>query len=398
MIGVGAIGTIIASELAINDRVDEVRLCDINVGRCKQLATELKSSKLSVHRVDASKTSDLLRAAKRSELVVNTTLPEFNLRIMDCALKSGAKYQDLVGGVSDSHFLRNVLSELRLGKKWKEAGLTALIAAGSAPGTVNVMAANACEEFDRVDSVRFRLFDRIESNEIVSAWSPQTMWEDMAGKPVVYEDGEYKILDPFSGEETYDFPDNIGPQIVYNHMHSEPITLPRYVDKGLRYADLKIASPELAVIKFLTQLGLADEKPIIVKGKQIVPRDVLLTLTPSPLSPKEVIKKMEEGVLIDAGGCYVIEIEGWKKDKKIRRVSYMPYLSLREVSKRLPGATHESYITGLSAAIFATMLASDDIKTQGVIPPEAIERQVRDDFLKRLAERGLVVHTRTVSL
>ena len=395
MLGVGAIGAIVASGLVKNGRVEEVRLCDIDIGKCREIAAELKNSKVSAHRVNAGKSKDLLRVAKDADLVINTTLPEFNLTIMDAALKSGVNYQDTVGSETDLSPLQNVLGELKLNEKWEKAGLTALIAAGSAPGTVNVMAANACDEFDRLDKIRFRLFNRVESKEIVSSWSPKTMLEDMTCNPVVYEDGEYKLVAPFSGEETYEFPDPIGSQVVYNHAHSEPITLPRYVGKSLRYVDLKIASPDLPVIKFLVHVGLTSEKPVNLKGRKIVPRDVLLALMPPPLSPQEVIDKMKEGVLIDAYGSYVVEVEGYKGDKKMKQVSNMSKMSLREVSKLLPGATHQSYITGISALIFAEMLLNGDVKTPGLFPPEAMERQARR-FSQQISKRGLMVHTKTL--
>ncbi len=387
VVGTGAIGSVIASELAKNPEVEEVRFADIDLEKAERLKDWLKSEKVSAHRVDAGKSDDIVRVAEGVDIVVNTTLPRFNLTIMDAALRAKANYVDLA-----LHDYSSFLKQLELNDKWKEAGLTALLNAGSSPGITNVLAAHAADRLDRVDKIRIRIFDSVESKEIVSTWSPKVMWDDMATEPVVYENGESKRVPLFSGEETYNFPDPIGPQTVVSHVHEEPVTLPRFIDKGLKYVDLKLGTPDMSIIKFVVQLGLLDDEPVDVRGAKVAPRDLFLRLIPPTLSFEEVENKIKAGTLIDAHQCYAVEVEGEKAGKKTTYIFSVLFPSLREVQKKLAGATHESYVTGVSGATFTEMVCIGDIKTKGVFLPECLEREAREIFIAKLAEKDIKIN------
>lgn len=389
VVGTGAIGIVIASELACNPETEEVRLADINLQRAERIRDWLKSEKVSAHRVDASKSDEIVRVAEGVDVIVNATLPRFNLTIMDAAFGAKANYVDLALDDYSSY-----LKQLKFHDKWKAAGLTALLNAGSAPGITNVLAAQAADRLDRVDAIRIRIFDSVESEEIVSTWSPEVMWDDMATEPVVYENGDFNRVPLFSGEEIYNFPDPIGPQTVVAHVHEEPMTLPRFIGKGLKHVDLKLGTPDMPTIKFVVELGLLDDEPVDVGGVKVVPRDLFFKLIPRTLSFEEVEKKIKAGTLIDARECYVVEVEGEKAGKKTTYILSLPFPSLLEVQKKLPGATHESYVTGISAAIFTGMICTGDIKTKGVFLPECLELEARETFLAKLAEKDIKIQER----
>ncbi len=389
VVGTGAIGIVVASELAKNPEVKEVRIADINLERAERLRDCLKSEKVAAHRVDAGKAEDTVRVAEGVDMIVNTTLPRFNLTIMDAALRAKANYVDLA-----LHDYSSFLKQLELNDKWKEAGLTALLNAGSSPGITNVLAAHAADRLDRVDAISIRIFDSVESKEIVSTWSPEVMWDDMATEPVVYENGEFKRVPLFSGEETYNFPDPIGPRTVFWHVHEEPVTLPRFIDKGLKYVDLKLGTPDMPIIKFVVQLGLLGDEPVDVKGVKVAPRDLFLKLIPPTLSFEEVKNKIKADTLIDAHQCYAVEVKGEKAGKKMTYIFSVLFPSLREVQERLSGATHESYVTGISAATFTKMVCMRDIKAKGVFLPECLELRARETFIAKLAEKDIKIHER----
>jgi len=95
VVGTGAIGIVIASELTRHPEVEEVRLADINLQRAEQIRDWLKSEKVSAHRVDAGKINNVVRVAENVDAIVNATLPRFNLTIMDAAFRAKADYVDL---------------------------------------------------------------------------------------------------------------------------------------------------------------------------------------------------------------------------------------------------------------------------------------------------------------
>ncbi len=386
VVGTGAIGIVIASELVSNPETEEVRLADINLQRAERIRDWLKSEKVSAQRVDANRSDEIVRVAEGVDVIVNATLPRFNLKIMDAAFGAKANYVDLALDDYSSY-----QQQLEFHDKWKAAGLTALLNAGSAPGITNVLAAQAADKLDRVDEIRIRIFDSVESKEIVSTWSPEVMWDDMATEPIVYENGDLKRVPLFSGEEIYNFPEPIGPQPVVAHVHEEPVTLPRFIGKGLKHVDLKLGTPDMPTIKFVVELGLLDDKPVDVGGVKVVPRDLFFKLIPRTLSFEEVENKIEAGTLVDARECYVVEVEGEKAGKKTTYILSVPFPSLLEVQEKMPGATHESYVTGISAAIFTGMICTGDIKTKGVFLPESLELEARETFLTKLAEKDIKI-------
>jgi len=260
-----------------------------------------------------------------------------------------------------------------------------------------VLAAQAADKLDRVEEIRVRLWGAVESEESVSMWSPETAWGDMAAEPIVYEDGKYKEVPPFSGEEVYAFPDPIGPQTVYMHSHEEPETLPRFIGKGIRYVDFKMGGPDFPLAKTIVEFGLLSDKPINVKGVKVAPRDVFLALVP-PTPSMEKMERMIKAEMISMRGCVAVDVKGQKEDAKMRYVLYSLFPDIQELMKRMPGANPVAYVTSVPASTFTKMLAKGEIKTRGVIPPERLEPKVRQAFLAELAEKGITVHKKVERL
>lgn len=384
--GYGAQGSVICTYLARSPDVSEVVCTGRDLEKAKRLAQRLKSDKVKPKKLDAGKRDELVMAAKEMDLVVNSTAPKYNLSIMDAALKGGAHYQDLASGPTDIPMDKFVAKQIERNNQYEDAGLVALINTGSSPGVVNTLARHAADKLDRVDEIRIRYTGFMETKEFISLWSPETAWADMAEEPYLFENGKLKRIPPFSGQEVYVFPEPFGPQTVVHHHHEEVVTLPRFIGKGLQYVDFKMGDADILTAKSIWEIGLLNDKPINVKGAKIAPRDVFLSVIPPPLTMEEVEQKIKEEKVIDAAECAVIEIAGEKTGEKTRYTYKWPTLGIREASKIVPGATQESYATGVPAAIFAWMIGKGEIETTGVIAPECLGLEVRKLFFTKLSE------------
>jgi saccharopine dehydrogenase-like NADP-dependent oxidoreductase len=159
----------------------------------------------------------------------------------------------------------------------------------------------------------------------------------------------------------------------------EPVfTLPRFIGKGVSYVDCKISlEPNVAALHLM---GLANDKPIEVKGIKIAPKDVLLSLLPKPA---DLAGKVE------GHSCIAVEVAGRKAGRNMRVLAYA-YLSHQEAYKKY-GVTATSYLTGTPPAIGAVMLAKGDIKVRGVIPPECLEPQ---PLLAKIEKKGIKITER----
>ena len=384
--GYGAQGSVICTYLARSPDVSEIVCAGRNLEKAKQLVERLKSDKVTAKKLDATNADELTAAAKGMDLVVNATVPKYNLIIMDAVLKGGANYQDLASGPTDIPMDQFVSKQLERSKKYEDAGLTALINTGSSPGVMNVLARHGADKLDKVNEIKIRYTGFMETKEFISIWSPETAWADMAEEPFLFEDGKLKRVSPFSGQEVYVFPEPFGPQTVVHHHHEEVVTLPRFIGKGLKYVDFKMGDADILTVKAIWEIGLLNDKPVNVKGVKVIPRDVFLSAIPPPLTMEEVEQKIKEGILVDAAECGVVEITGEKAGKRTRYTYEWPTLSIREANKIIPGSTQESYATGVPAAIFAWMLGKGEIKNTGVIAPECLELEARNTFLSKLAE------------
>ncbi len=383
VIGAGVQGSTIALFLTKNAEVSEIVCSDISLDRAERLAKNLGSPRISALRADAASVSSLTDVIKGSDVVINATLPKYNLKIMDAALKSKAHYVDLA---SHTPVRTNIQKELRLNSKWRKAKLTAVINQGG-PFVMDVLVRYAADKLDRVDSIRLRFGWKpvTKEKEVIPAWkptwSPEVAITEWSSNPVIYENGKLKEVPKFSGVEEYSFPDPVGP-ITLCFIEYEPVfTLPRFIGKGVKYVDCKITlEPKVAA---LHKMGLASDKPIDVKGTKIAPLDVLLAVLTPPVESKELVReraRIAAGEL-DFVGSYIAEVTGRKAGEKVTYTMSRTY-SVRDVYEKT-GATWAD--VAIPATITATMLAKKEIKITGVVPPEALEPR---PFLRKLAQMG----------
>lgn len=394
IIGAGVQGQVVSAILVESPEVDEIRVAERRLDLLKRLADYLESEKLSIHRVDASKVDEVLRVAEGVDVVINATYPRLNITIMEAALKSRAHYLDLASEYDD------VPRYLRLDGKWKEAGLTAVLAMGYTPGLTNVLAKYAADGLDRVHEIRVRMYGDAESKEPIAFWSPEVAWGDIALPPTVFMDGEFKVVPPFSGVEVYRFPNlsDVFPNVANEqrciyHAHEEPHYMGRFIDKGLKYADFKVAYARWELDKQIVDMGLAKTEPIEVKGVKAAPRDVLLKLTPPTLFIDEYKEKIDAGVLIDQRRYLVVDVRGEKAGKDVRHVLWF-HKTLKEAHSKVPGATATSYLTSAPPVTAALMLGRGEIGTGGVISGEGLTQDEVEKFLSELAKMDIQIHER----
>src|SRR4029434_5719743 len=130
---------------------------------------------------DARYPSQLASALRDGSVVINCTRHQFNLNVMEAALRAGVHYLDL-GGL----FIWT-RRQLRLHRPFEEAGLTAILGMGCAPGLTNVMAAAAASRLHRVDSIRIRVggidFNARRNGKFEFPYSAQTIVEELTLSP-----------------------------------------------------------------------------------------------------------------------------------------------------------------------------------------------------------------------
>ncbi len=317
---------------------------------------------------DAANPGALARALAGAAVVVNCAPYGLNLEVMDAALRAGCHYLDLGG------LFHTTRRQLRRHADFRRAGLLAVLGMGSAPGISNVLARAAADPLRRVRSIRVYNggMDRTRyASPLPFAFSPATVLDEFTLRPMVFERGRFRSVDPLSGEEDFLF--TLGTQRVRHSLHSEVATLPlTYGKKGIRGCSFKIAyDPELVGrLRFLIDLGLADPRP----GPQgLPPREVLLDCLRRLPPPPDVV---------DDRDTLAVVVEG-DDDRSRVRVRYD--LTARAQSR--PPLSAVARDTGFAPAIVARMILDGRIQERGVLPPERCVPAA--ELLHALAARGM---------
>ena len=388
IIGTGAQGSTIAMRLDQEPNVEEIICADYNLEAAERLEKTL--TKARAVRVDGSNSNDVLDAARGAELLVNGLPPDFNLTLMEAALQGKMNYQDMASGpVEDTDFVNAVRRQLALDDNFKSAGLSALINTGSAPGLVNVIARNSADKLDRCEHIEIYVYDGIWTNKFIPFWwYPETAFGDMAARPVNYENGEYKRVQPFNNPEMVDFR-GLGPRRMVDHEHEEPVTFGMFF-KDLKTATFKYGGPACDLAESLYKMGLLGEEPIEVNGSSVVPLKLVCKLTPpAPSNPEAIKEALSEGMALEEGAT-LIRVRGIRQGKSVCLDNYVNAPGLTESFEKY-GITHESFLTGQSAFLFTKLFVNDMIATRGVFPPEVLEARQRQYYLAEAAKLGITV-------
>lgn len=372
VVGIGAAGEVAARMLSEQESIESIRLADIRRERLQHVA-DLIERDVTKARVDLRRPEDVRRACKGAEIVINSSLPPYNIPLMREALRIGAHYVDLASqGSPDPNKRSAVLKQMALDGAFRRSGLTAILGMGVAPGITNLLAKHAIREMDTVKTIRIRVFGsgyaEVEGHVFAPLFSPETFLEEVLWPAPVWKGDHIEKLRPFSGEEAFTFPDPLGVAICYNVNNEETETMPTYLGKPIRFIDFKYAIEprRKALLEGLYRLGFTDAKPIRVRGKKVAPLDVLLALLPDASS----LAGRARGHT-----CVVVEVEG--SDEHGTRM--WTIMDNNEAYKRM-GATATAFLTGTPPVAATLALMSGEIGRKGVTtgggldPPPLIRR------------------------
>ena len=383
IVGCGAQGKMLSTYLARSDEVDQIELCDINLDECKRHAEWLGSDKVSVHRASANDVNELTKLANGTDIVINAVESIFNLFVIDAALRSGTHYVDLAFGPPYD----NLQNAFERNDKFTDIGRTALTSIGASPGITNMLAAQASDKLDSVESIYVRSCDVIDATEPIYPWSPRTLIQDCMLNPVIIDNGEMSDVPPFSGEETYTYPDPaIGTQKIWYHIHEEPFMFAHTMKaKGLKKCNVKEGG--LGRIKTLYDMGMLTTKPVKVRGVEVPSWELAASLLPTPPTGEDLKRMTESNIIADSHCVILVDVSGERNGVPERHTLWACAPSIREVMKKYPIATHSSFQISVTGSLAALKLVRKEINVTGVLTPEQLPRTTRQKLLDELGQQ-----------
>jgi saccharopine dehydrogenase-like NADP-dependent oxidoreductase len=265
-------------------------------------------------------------------------------------------------------------------RQFREKNILGLIEAGVSPGMTNVFVKECADEFDELEDVKIRLVDYSGTNEFHLAWSKEALLDEIGSKPLVYAKGKFKIVEPFSGAEAYKFPAPFGKKKVSLICQEEIGTIPFFIK--LKNIDIKDFDDQADIHKFLYELGLTSRKKIKFGDIEISPFEFVSKVLPN------ISFNNEDPKFNEAQFAFAVEARGKIKGKKKAVRYFVAFPKQKTINGLGLNANFISYPTALSAKIFA--MAMPKVKAKGIIPPEALEKEIRKYILSELRQAGHV--------
>jgi saccharopine dehydrogenase-like NADP-dependent oxidoreductase len=372
--GAGKMGSVVVQDLVENQRVHEVVIADLNLHAAKEIANYLNSPKISIQQVDLTIHNSMISALRDTDACVNATVYYTNLKVMEACLEAGTHYTDLGG------LFHTTREQLKLHDRFTEAGISAVLGMGSAPGIPNIQARYAADRLDTIEYVH--IYDGIlpsSSSNVLFTYAVPTIIDEMTLPPMVFRDGEFVECQPMSEFEDYWFTPPLGLLKMHLSLHSEVATLPlTFASKRIQECYFKInhwGMPEevVAKVKTLAEFGFASREAVNVNGNKIVPRDLMVALMSQFVPPLTSFLEPPIHQPPDWVKEIVTEVRGTKHS--------------RPVIYRIGTLTCKSPLpTGVVPARGAVWQAEGRIPP-GVYPPEHVFEP--ETFLRELEERGI---------
>jgi lysine 6-dehydrogenase len=349
--GAGAIGRVIVRDLYESTAKNQILIADFDENAARILAKSYRSRRVRHAGAEARYPSKLASVLRDQSVVLNCTRHQFNLNVMEAALRAHVHYLDLGG------LFVWTRRQLRLHRPFAEAGLTAIPGMGCAPGLTNIMAAAAAAKLDRVDSIRIRV-GGIDFNARAGGfsfpYSAQTIVEELTLPPWKWSGARFVQSEPRSGWERVDFGPPVGRVWVVMTRHSEIATLPlRLKRRGLRYADFKVGFDRPFVRELMKRMrdGWSVRDFENLPTSRAEPSDYEIS--------RVIVRGGKQTIVVD---CHARSSAGW-------------HASAGDVDTACP------------ASIAAQMIAAGTIDRRGVWPPEDIVPA--GSFFRECRRRGM---------
>ncbi|MET8545256.1 saccharopine dehydrogenase NADP-binding domain-containing protein [Kitasatospora sp. NPDC004799] len=197
-------------------------LCDIRPEILHPLVKRLPAGRATVRKLDLYDRTALLEVVTGASLVVLGAGPYIRTSepVISACLEAGVPYLDFDDDVESTQHA------LSLDERAREAGIPIYVGCGASPGMSNVMAVDAANELDTVETIELGWVVGDERPNVGRAVLEHLMhiaagdcltWEH--GGPVVHESYVETGVLPMGG--------GLGETLLYETAHPEPVTLPR---------------------------------------------------------------------------------------------------------------------------------------------------------------------------
>ncbi len=371
VLGVGATGSLIARLLLRQGH--RVTCGDRDPDRARRFLGG--KSRIPVKPVNARNLWSIVKAARGSHLVVNSSPAVLNKIVMRAALRLRAHYLDTASHLADSPFHAE---QLRFDTRFRAKRRTAVINAGVAPGLTNLLVARSADLLDGLEAVHIRLFESTGSDDPVSQWSHDAAFDEAVSRPGIYRHGRFRLGKRFGEREVFRFPPPIGPVGVVLAAQDEVATLPRVL--GMREMDVKIGGNDFERLRRWYRQGKLRRS--YGPGAKRFPQ------TPTP---RQMASLVARGALYHARFAAAVVVRGRKGERRAMLRWDASFPTLHQTRRREVYTSPVAWATAHLAALFVKHFPRE---LPGVHPPEALPAKTRQAILSGARAYGIRIAKR----
>jgi len=370
VLGAGLQGSACAYDLLQQQGVERVTLADRNTDRLPGFLRPYVGHRLEPLKLDLQDGTALRAALRGHDALLNAAPYYLNLDVTRAAIDAGVHCADL-GGNTEIVFDQRKLDAAAVGR-----GVSVIPDCGLAPGMVNVLAAEGIRRVGQTESVKIYVgglpqhpvpplnYQIVYSLEGALDYYTTPSW--------VLRDGKPTRVDALSEIEQVDFPAPVGALEAF-HTGGGISTLPWAYEGKVRTMEYKtLRYPgHVAIMRPIRELGLLELAPVKVKGQEIVPRDVFISI----VAPK----------LTKPGSRDLVALRVDVRGGDGRRAAWQ----LLDYYDEARGISAMMRTTGYSLAITGLMQVDGRIVAKGVrTPDEAVPFQ---QYVEELKKRGVEI-------
>lgn len=397
--GSGKIGSAVAWDLAKDDEVEVVGIVGRRKDTLEKVSTWINSDKVKLHVLDITdreKTHYLMEGYDVG--VISLPDRRTSYKVIETAIEAGLDVVDIleeyhrrpdayeIEGLETPHGMSLVEYGDWLHEKAIKNDVILLDGLGFAPGLSNVTIGEGIRKMDKVRSAIGRV-GGIPAKEAAArhplkymiTWAFEHVLREYMVKVMVFKNGEAVEVDALDDRENFRFTKlGIDEELecaitpgMPSFLYTRP-QLKEFAEKTIRWRG------HFEGIKALKECGMLDLAPVEFNGMKIAPRDFLLSIINSRLTPSEG----------DTDVCVMWNTVVGTKNGQETRLDYYMW----DEADTKNGISSMARVTGFTAAIGAKLIGSGEIKMKGIVAPEdCIEGKVLEKFMDELSKRGITI-------
>ncbi len=402
IIGCGGVAQVAIKKCCQADGVfTEIMIASRTESKCKDVAEEMKNKTkaiLSTATVNADNVEEVVSLINsfKPAAVLNVALPYQDLTIMEACLKCKVHYIDTANyeneNTDDPVWRKAYEKRVKekgftayfdysyqwdYDKKFKDAGICALLGTGFDPGVTQVFCAYAQKHyFDTIETI-----DILDCNggdhgyAFATNFNPEINLREVSANGSYWENGKWVETKPLEIKREYNFK-GVGEKDMYLLHHEEIESLAKNIKgvKRIRFF-MTFGQSYIQHMNCLQNVGMLSTSPVKFEGKEIVPIQFLKALLPDPATLGARTKGKTNI------GCI---FTGFKDGKK--KSVYIYNICDHQECFAEVGSQAISYTTGVPAMIGAMLVATGVWNKPGVYNCEQFDP---DPYMEALNKYGL---------